>query len=197
MSKVRIDIDGKEIEAEKGMTILDVAKGAGIEIPTLCDYEGLEPYGGCRLCTVEVETKGRKNYVVSCLFPVEDGLIVRTKSEEVKKIRKLIIALLLSRAPDSEKLKALKEEYEVEDLGFERDPVFCILCGLCVRYCSQVKKNNAIIFCGNGIKREVKFIPEIAIKVCDQCKECFPLCPTSYVQALYLLTKAYRLATLI
>lgn len=191
MSLVKINIDGKEIETESGVTILKAAKEAGIEIPTLCDHEGLEPYGGCRLCTVEVETRGRKNFVVSCLFPVEDGLIVRTNSEEVKRIRKIIVGLLLSRAPDSEKLKSLKEEYGVEDLNFERDPVFCILCGLCVRWCSQVKKNNAISFFGSGIKREVKFIPEIALKVCEDCKECFSLCPTSYVQALYLLNKAY------
>ena len=65
-----------------------------------------------------------------------------------------------------------------------------ILCGLCVRYCAEVKKKNAVGFVECGARREIRFIPEIALKECHDGKECFPLCPTSYVQAAFLLTEA-------
>ncbi|MCX7856417.1 MAG: 2Fe-2S iron-sulfur cluster-binding protein [Deltaproteobacteria bacterium] len=187
---VNITIDGKECKAEKGMTILQVALREGIDIPTLCYHKDLEPYGGCRLCTVEIESRGRKNYVVSCLYPVEEGLVVKTRSPEVEKIRRIIVELLLARAPGSPELIKLKEEYGAKEEKFGKEPIFCILCGLCVRYCSEVKKKYAISFVQSGVKREISFIPEIALKECDKCKECFPLCPTSYAQALYLLTQA-------
>ncbi|MCS7280379.1 MAG: 2Fe-2S iron-sulfur cluster-binding protein [Desulfobacterota bacterium] len=191
MSDVKIVIDGREVKAEKGTTILDVAFKEGIEIPTLCYRKDLEPYGGCRLCTVEIETKGRITYVVSCLYPVEEGLIVRTRTPQVEKIRKIIVELLLARAPEAPELKKLKEEYQAEDGKFPKEPVFCILCGLCVRYCAEIKKKYAITFMESGLKREVRFIPEVASKECARCKECFPLCPTSYLQALYLLTSIF------
>lgn len=187
---LNITIDDKEIKAEKGMTILEVAHREGIDIPTLCYHKQLESYGGCRLCTVEIESRGRKNYVVSCLYPVEEGLIVRTKTPEVEKIRRMIVELLLARAPESPELLKLKDEYGANGDKFEKEPVFCVLCGLCVRYCSEIKKKYAISFVESGIKREVSFIPEISSKECFNCKECFPLCPTSYLQALYLLTQA-------
>lgn len=190
MPDVNIIIDGKEFKAEKGMTILQVAMREGIEIPTLCYHKDLEPYGGCRLCTVEIESKGRKNYVVSCLYPVEDGLVVRTRTPEVERIRRVIIELLLARAPEAPELVKLKEEYGAKEETFGKEPVFCILCGLCVRYCSEIKKKYAISFVESGLKREIRFIPEIAVKECSSCKECFPLCPTSYLQALYFLTEA-------
>ena len=66
----------------------------------------------------------------------------------------------------------------------------CIHCGLCVRYCAEVKKKNAVGFVDRGIRKEISFIPEIAAKECWDCKECFPLCPTSYLQAAYVLTKS-------
>jgi NADH dehydrogenase/NADH:ubiquinone oxidoreductase subunit G len=188
---VNITIDGKEVKAERGMTILQVAMREGIEIPMLCYHKELEPYGGCRLCTVEIESRGRKSYVVSCLYPVEEGLVVRTRTPEVDKIRRLIVELLLARAPEAQELLKLKEEYGAKGDRFDKEPIFCVLCGLCVRYCSEVKKKYAISFVESGVRREVRFIPEIAKKECPTCKECFPLCPTSYLQALYLLTQAF------
>ena len=73
---------------------------------------------------------------------------------------------------------------------FEKEPSFCVLCGLCVRYCAEVNRKNAIGFGDRGVRREVAFIPEIASKECWKCKECFPLCPTEALQATFLLTKA-------
>ncbi len=190
MSKILLQIDGREVEAKEGMTVLEAARGAGISIPTLCHNEKLEPYGACRICVVEVETRGRTNLVAACLYPLEQGLVVRTRSEKVDKTRKILLEQLLAHAPDAEVLQDLAQEYGADKDRFEKESSFCILCGLCVRYCTEVKQKNAIGFFDRGANREISFVPELAAKECWDCKECFPLCPTSYVQAAYHLTEA-------
>jgi bidirectional [NiFe] hydrogenase diaphorase subunit len=190
MSAITLQIDGRKVEAEEGMTILEAAQSAGISIPTLCHHEKLEPYGACRICTVEIEARGRTNLVAACLYPVEQNLVVRTRSEKVDKTRKVLLELMLAHAPDSTELQDLAQEYGADKARFEKESSFCILCGLCVRYCAEVKKKNAIGFVDRGTRREVIFIPEIASKECWDCKECFPLCPTEALQATFLLTKA-------
>jgi hypothetical protein len=101
MSEIIIQIDGKEVEAAEGMTILEAAQKADIFIPTLCHHEKLEPYGACRLCTVEVEVRSWTSLVAACLYPVEKYLVVKTRSEKVDKIRKMILEFLLAHAPCS------------------------------------------------------------------------------------------------
>jgi len=190
MSEIQFEIDGKEVKATEGMTILEAAQNVGIFIPTLCHHEKLEPFGGCRVCIVEVEVNGWTKLVVSCVYPVEENIIVRTRSEKVDRIRKTIIELLLAHAPDSPQLQDLAQEYGADKDRYEKDASFCIHCGLCVRYCAEVVKKNAIGFVDRGINKEISFIPEIAAKECNDCKECFPLCPTSYLQAAFVLTEA-------
>jgi bidirectional [NiFe] hydrogenase diaphorase subunit len=190
MSEITLQIDGREVKAEEGMTILEAAQSAGISIPTLCHHEKLEPYGACRICTVEIEARGRTNLVAACLYPVEQNLVVRTRSERVDKTRKVLLELMLAHAPDAAELQDLAREYGADKARFEKESSFCILCGLCVRYCAEVKKKNAIGFVDRGTRREIIFIPEIASKECWDCKECFPLCPTEALQATFLLTKA-------
>ena len=190
MSKILLQIDGKEVQATEGMTLLEAARQVGISIPTLCHHEKLEPYGGCRLCTVEVESRGWTKLVVACVYPVEKDLVVRTRSEKVDRIRKMILELLLAHAPDAFALQDLANEYGADKDRFEKEASFCIHCGLCVRYCAEVKKKNAVGFVDRGTRREISFIPEVAAKECWNCKECFPLCPTEALQAAYLLTEA-------
>ncbi|MBU0732779.1 MAG: (2Fe-2S)-binding protein [Proteobacteria bacterium] len=190
MSEILLQIDGKEVKAREGMTVLEAAQSAGISIPTLCHHEKLEPYGGCRICSIEVEVRGWTNLVVSCVYPVEQDLVVRTRSEKIDKTRKMILELLLAHAPDSVELQDLAQEYGADKDRFEKEASFCIHCGLCVRYCAEVKKKNAVGFVDRGTRKEISFIPEIASKECWDCKECFPLCPTSALQAAYVLTKA-------
>ncbi|HUU02992.1 MAG TPA: 2Fe-2S iron-sulfur cluster-binding protein [Myxococcota bacterium] len=191
MSEIRMQIDGKEVKAAEGMTILEAAQSAGISIPTLCQHEKLEPFGGCRLCMVEAENRGRTSLVVSCVYPAEENLVVRTRSEKIDKIRKTILELLLAHAPDSPRLRELAGEYGADKDRFEKEASFCIHCGLCVRYCAEVKKKHAVGFIDRGIRKEISFIPEIASKECNGCKECFPLCPTSYLQAAFVLTESF------
>jgi NADH dehydrogenase/NADH:ubiquinone oxidoreductase subunit G len=190
MREIILQIDGKEVKARQGTPVLAAARSADIFIPTLCHHEKLNPYGGCRLCTVEVGTRGRSKLVASCLYPVEQDLVVNTRSEMVDKIRKLILEFLLAHAPDSLELNALAKEYGADKARFEKESMFCILCGLCVRYCAEVKKKNVIGFVDGGGRRQISFIPELAAKECWDCKECYPLCPTSYLQAAYHLTEA-------
>jgi len=190
MSEILLQIDGREVKAREGMTILEAARSAGISIPTLCHHEKLEPFGGCRLCIVEVEDRGRTKLVVSCVYPVEENLAVTTRSGKVDRIRKMILELLMAHAPEAFELQNLAQEYGADKDRFEKEASFCIHCGLCVRYCAEVKKENAVGFVDRGTRKEISFIPEIASKECWNCKECFPLCPTSALQAAYVLTEA-------
>jgi len=183
-------MDGKEIKAAEGMTLLEAARAAGISIPTLCWHEKLEPFGACRLCIVEVESRGSTRLVVSCVYPAEKNIIVRTRSEKIDRIRKMILELQMAHAPDAFVFQDLAKEYGADRNRFEKEPSFCIHCGLCVRYCAEVKKKNAIGFVDRGIRKEISFIPEIAAKECWNCKECFPLCPTEALQAAYVLVEA-------
>ena len=190
MSEILLQIDGREVKASEGMTVLEAAQSAGISIPTLCHNEKLEPYGGCRICSVEVEVRGWTRLVVSCVYLVEKDLVVRTRSEKIDKTRKTILELLLAHAPDSVELLNLAQEYGADKDRFAKSPSFCIHCGLCVRYCAEVKKKHALGFIDRGTRKEISFIPEIAAVECWDCKECFPLCPTSALQAAYVLTEA-------
>jgi NADH dehydrogenase/NADH:ubiquinone oxidoreductase subunit G len=190
MSEVLLTIDGKEVRAKEGMTVLEAARSVGISIPTLCHHEKLEPYGACRLCLVELDMRGWTRSVVSCVYPVEKNLVVRTRSEKIDRLRKTILELQLAHAPDSFILRDLAKEYGADKDRFEKDPSFCIHCGLCVRYCAEVKKAHAVGFVDRGIRKEISFVPEIASKECWKCKECFPLCPTEALQAAYVLAEA-------
>ena len=190
MSEITFQIDGKDVTATEGMTVLEVARAAGIEIPTLCHHEKLEPFGACRLCIVEVEERGWTKMVVSCVFQAKKGISVTTRSEKIDRIRKMILELLLAHAPDAFDLQDLAKEYGADKNRFPKDPSFCIHCGLCVRYCAEVKQKHAIGFIDRGIRKEISFVPEIAAKECWDCKECFPLCPTEALQAAFVLTRA-------
>ncbi|MGD8536524.1 MAG: 2Fe-2S iron-sulfur cluster-binding protein [Candidatus Aminicenantes bacterium] len=189
-SEIIIQIDGKKVKASEGMTILEAAQKADIFIPTLCHHEKLEPHGLCRICTIEVEVRGWTSLVAACLYPVEQDLVVKTRSEKVDKIRKMILEFLLAHAPNSPHLLEMAQEYGADKDRFEKESSFCILCGLCVRYCDEVKKKNAVGFVECGARREIRFIPEIAATECINCKECFELCPTSFLQAAFVLTES-------
>jgi len=190
MKEVTLEIDGRTVKAEEGMTVLQAASKAGIEIPTLCYHEKLEPYGGCRICCVEIGSGERTRMVTACTYPVAENLVVKTESPKVIEARKLLLELLLSRAPTAKRIQDLAHKYGVEKTRFEISPSFCIACGLCVRYCEEVKKKNAITFVGRGVEREVVFVPEIASKECPPCQECFELCPTGILKPNFLLVKA-------
>jgi len=175
MGTVTLEIEGKTVQAEKGTTVLEAARSAGIHIPTLCHDDRLEEYGGCRMCMVEIETKrGRKRLVASCVYPVEEGLRVQTATEKVKKIRRMIIELLWP------SWQPYAEEYGVTSSRFKTGMTDCSLCGLCVRYCADVKKANNVYFKGRGVERQPALVDGAELE-CRACGECFTLCGSGWI----------------
>jgi len=177
MKNISLLIDGKKIEAKEGITVIQAAEKAGIKIPNLCHDERLKPFGACRFCMVEVEKNGRKKLVASCCYPVEEGLVVNTKTEEVQKIRKILAEMLLSLAPSGSHVE-IARELGIKESRFkqvENPEAPCNLCGLCVRYCAEIKKNNAVCFVGRGVNRTVTLVPS-ASDECLSCRECFNIC---------------------
>jgi len=179
--EITLKIDGIEVNAKEGTSIFDVAKTVDIKIPTLCHNSALEPFGACRVCSVEITDKrGRKKIVTSCNYPVSEGLVVDTKSEKVFRTRQLLLELLLARCPNAKKIQDLAREYGVEKPSFwvgdpEED---CILCGLCARVCEEKVGVSAINFANRGVEREVTAPYHTISDDCVGCGACAIVCPT-------------------
>ena len=180
--EVTLKIDGEEVKATEGTSILEVAKKLGIRIPTLCYNSALEPFGSCRVCSVEItDDRGRKKVVTSCNYPVTEGLDVSTKSEKVLKTRKLLLEFLLARCPKVKKIQDLAREYGVKKPRFwiEDAEEDCILCGLCARVCQERVGVYAINFAKRGVEREVTTPYNSYSDDCIGCGACALVCPTN------------------
>ena len=147
------------------------------------------------MCVVELTANGQTRLVAACVHPAEDGVSVQTRSEKVDRIRKTLLELFLAHAPDSAQLTALAREYGADRDRFDKQASFCIHCGLCVRYCAEVVGKHAVGFIDRGIRKEIAFLPQIAAVECNDCKACFPLCPTSYLQAAFVLVESLAFPT--
>ena len=175
---------------EKGVTILEAAKKVDIEIPTLCHHQGLEPYGACRICIVEIIKKsGRSQTVAACSFPVVEGLKIKTRSPKIDKIRRTILELASASAGENVgKLRAMASEYNADLSRFRSiitvEPTKCILCGICVRRCIEANGDGAIGFISRGINRRIVRFPEND-KLCSNCNYCYKSCPTGRITSTY------------
>ncbi|MFC1529056.1 FAD-dependent oxidoreductase, partial [Candidatus Latescibacterota bacterium] len=178
---ISLTINDKQIEIEKGSTILEAAESAGIKIPTLCYHKALSPYGACRLCMVEIFKNGGSMIQASCTYPALEGLIVQTDSERVLKTRKIMIELLLAQCPDSEEIKNLARELGVEKTRINPKNKDCTLCGLCVRMCQERMGRGVINFSGRGSEREVNSPFGTPSGVCQTCGACDFICPTGKI----------------
>ena len=196
---MNVSINEKPLEVSGRITILEAAKKLEIRIPTLCHNDKLTSFAGCRICLVEVATKrspDRSWLAPACNTNVEDGFIVKTDSEEVRRARIFIIELLLSRCPESEELRAMAKEFGVPlddasalglvgDYLLNRapriDPTSCILCGLCVRVCAEIPTRYAINFEGRGMKRRVTTPFNTLSDTCIGCGSCAYVCPTKTI----------------
>lgn len=186
-----IEIDGIKTRIPEGTMVLQAARALGIYIPTLCYHEALSMYAACRVCIVEmsIEKGGKKRSWInaSCVYPVQDGLIVKTNSPRVQKGRKLIIELLHSRAPDSIVLNELAEKYGAEKGRFEsidKGESNCILCGLCVRVCNELIHSGGIGTAFRGIHKKVVTPYKIAQDICVGCTACAFVCPTGAIKII-------------
>ena len=178
---LKLTIDGKELTAAEGPTILQVARNNRIDIPTFCNHEALEPWGACRLCIVEVVEDGRSRLVTSCNFPVKNGLKVTTKNKSIDATRKMIVELLLARCPNARAVRDMAEKLGVSEPRFTIENESCILCGMCVRVCREIVGAQAITFAYRGSKKQVAspFLTRSAD--CIGCGACVYVCPTQCI----------------
>jgi bidirectional [NiFe] hydrogenase diaphorase subunit len=179
---ISLTIDGHKVEAIEGSSILEAAREHGIEIPTLCYHEALEPYGSCRLCVVELETSRGGRLVASCVYPAEEGAVVRTHSEMVLRSRRMTVELLLASAPQARAIQELAAQLGVEHPRVSLGDDDCILCGLCVRACREIVGANAISLVNRGFTKEVSPPFEIGSNACVGCATCVQVCPTGAIR---------------
>jgi len=178
---VTLTIDGRELQAKEGAMILEVARDNNIYIPSLCTNDAVSPYGACRLCLVEITKNGRERLVTSCLYPVEEGLTVKTHTERVMANRRMIMELLLARCPDVPVIQDLARQLGVEKTSFKLEDKKCILCGLCTRACEEVVGMSAISLVNRGVNREVATPFYEAPEACIGCGSCAYVCPVDAI----------------
>jgi len=215
MGKVNITIDGVNIEVEDNITVLEAARIAGIEIPTLCYLKELNQIGACRICLVEVQ--GARGLQASCSYPVSEGLVVRTNTKEVLEARKATLELILSnhkknclscsRNTDCE-LQDLAEKMQVRDVIYEgtaddeiddlstsivRDNSKCILCRRCVAVCKKIQTVGAIDVAYRGMASKVTPAFDKALKDsnCINCGQCVAVCPVGALTIKYDMDRVW------
>ncbi len=195
---VLIKINSQEVKVNEGTTILEAARSIGVNIPTLCHHEAIIPYGACRLCTVEVESGGRKRLLPSCTSQVDPGMEIITDSDSLRAGRKMILELLLAECPEVKTIRKMAEEAGIKQSRFsskqpeEQIPEDstrgvpregeCILCGLCIRVCDEIVKASAIGFEGRGVGRKVITPFDALPESCRACGACSFVCPTGAIK---------------
>lgn len=177
---ITVTIDGKTASVEEGTTILTAARDLGIDIPTLCHNDAVEPYASCRVCIVEAsDGKGWSKIVTSCNYEVWDGLHVNTQADEVVEARRELLDLILSAHPESQAIQELAARFGVNEPGYPSQPGDdCILCGLCVRVCEHVVGVSALGFSQRGPAREMTTPFGGPSPTCIGCGSCAYICPT-------------------
>lgn len=206
MEMVSITIDGQQVQVAKNSTVLEAAQTVGIKIPTLCHHPELRAAGKCRVCVVEVE--GARTLVASCIYPVNEGMVVRTTTATVREARKLVVELLLANHPPdclscqrnlncelqtiAGDLGIRKGRFEGERKNYPldcsnpslvRDPSKCILCGRCVRACSDRQGMHVYSFANRGFNTTVvpAFNQGLHEVACTYCGQCASVCPTAAI----------------
>ena len=202
MEMVNITIDTRKIQVPKHYTVLEAAKYANIEIPTLCFLKDINEIGACRMCVVEI--KGARSLQAACVYPVSEGLEIYTQTPKVREARKVTLELILSnhekkcltcvRSRNCE-LQKLAEDLNIKDIRFEgemiehpiddlspsivRDPNKCVLCRRCVNMCKNVQQVGVIDTNERGFRTIVgsAFDKSLAEVPCINCGQCINVCP--------------------
>ncbi|MEW5768425.1 MAG: FAD-dependent oxidoreductase [bacterium] len=179
---ISLTINDQKIQVEEGTTLLEAARGLNINIPTLCYHKALSPYGACRLCIVEISAGGRSWLSASCLYPAQEGLVIKTHSERVIKARRIVAELLLARVPSSLRLQELAKELGVTQPRVRLKNKDCTLCGLCVRICQERMGIGVVSFVNRGSDREVTPPFDTLSDICQTCGACISICPTGRIK---------------
>ncbi|MFA6413798.1 MAG: 4Fe-4S dicluster domain-containing protein [Syntrophales bacterium] len=176
-------INGHEIEAKAGATVLEEARRLNIDIPTLCYHKDLSSFGACRLCTVEIKVNGKWQLAASCQTEAAAGVEVRTDTDNVRESRKLAAALLYFRYPQTVVVRDMAKKLGVDVHAAAADSQDCILCGLCTRTCHEIVGVNALKFKDRGLARDIEE-PKIEFdsSACIGCGSCAYVCPTGFVR---------------
>ncbi len=197
---ITLTINGREISVSEGTTVFEAAKELEIEMPTLCYEPRLKPYGGCRLCIVEIE--GIPKPVTACTTPATENMVVNTNSDYLYRLRRTIVELLLSDHPNDCMICTRAGDCTLQELAYfyklrenrfkgetrkhdridenpfvKREMDKCILCGLCVRVCDEVQGVNAIDFVNRGFNSNISPPYEKDLD-CEFCGQCVAICPT-------------------
>ncbi len=205
-SKIRLKIDGNEVTADEGMTILEVAQQAGIHIPTLCHHPALSNWGGCRMCVVAVE--GVPRLVASCVMPVRHGMAVVTTNERILKSRRMVLEFIFAERNHNCMFCPKSGDCELQQLAYDLqmdhmtvpqsftpfpadvtndymgiDHNRCILCGRCVRACTELAGNHVLAFQNRGPRTLVGFDLNETLNgsTCYACGVCLQVCPTGAI----------------
>lgn len=206
MEMVNITIDGQQIAVEKNSTVLQAAQQIGIKIPTLCNHPDLRPVGACRVCVVEVQ--GARTLAASCVYPVNEGMVVNTNTATVRMARKAVVELILANHPPDCLSCVRNQNCELQtiasDLGIKRvrftgerkryeqdannpslvrDMEKCILCGRCVRVCAEQQGTNVYSFVNRGFSTTVApaFDAGLDQAPCTYCGQCSSVCPVGAI----------------
>jgi bidirectional [NiFe] hydrogenase diaphorase subunit len=187
MEKVTIIINDREVEGIKDQSVLEVARENGIHIPALCYHPEVTTSGGsCRVCLVEAHQNGRMRLVTSCNYPSRKGLMVKTDTDLVRRIRKGVLELLLARVPDSDVVRDLAASDGVTEPRFFKDEgedshYKCIACGLCTLVCEDVVGAHAISMLNRSREKTPGTPYHKPSSTCIGCAACVYACPTGAI----------------
>lgn len=208
MAGITFSIDGRTVTTKKGATVLDAAQRAGIYIPHLCHGPGIEPYGACRMCIVEIA--GMRGMPTACATIATDGMVIHNDVEKVNRVRRAICELLIADHPEDclacsgnqkcglqrmashlgvtqKRLRKMERPRILDESNpfFTRDLSRCILCGLCARACQELRCVNAIAIAGRGYNSRIATMGDLPIteSPCTSCGECVDRCPTNALSA--------------
>jgi len=203
MDKVTINVNGTDCQVDPGQTVLQACLSAGIDVPNLCWHPRTRVYGGCRLCIVEIE--GMRGLPISCGTEVQDGMIIKTETDQIRKTRKVIVELMLASGDHNCwscemdgacDLQKLAYRYGLERPRFQlrgepvpidddnpfiiRDYSKCVMCGRCYRVCNEVVGQGAINIERRGISAKIACFEDSKLidSNCQFCGTCVQACPT-------------------
>ena len=178
---VNINIDGMSIEAPKGTSVLDAGLDFGICIPHLCRVPYVEDIGACRLCIVEHVVNGHSKITTSCTLHVKEGMVIRSNTEKIIKLRRNIAELLVAEAPNSRAVQDVAKRCGVRDVRYPFHNSNCILCGRCIRACPGNLGVKPLTFVGRGKDRRVEAPFNLKTELCNECGRCVDFCPMTVV----------------